>query len=282
MTDDMNAEIVGVDNFEKFSLRMARAVLICSIALGCAVIVGGLLTSVWALTLMPGPTKAVAPAAPVLEKLTIPMAEKWQAEHATALRELEQESLHLDEPGDIPATLGGLFPSPPYSTSDVWEGYCETPSEYGCLQKGRRLKVPSAARTFSVVFNRLDAEDRAVMVRILMEQLPSVPTEKRLGMVMPILLATADLHRQNAAANDAYEAKLKEIDETFSVETATHREKIGTYTMGGLSAAAWGFGAVVSASIFVALLAIERHLRELRRHCGVAAVVVAPDAEPEL
>lgn len=275
----MSVEVEGVDNFEKFSLRMARAVLISSIALGCVVIVGGLLTVVWALVLMPGPTKGVAPSAPVPGKLTMALIEKWQAEHATTLHVLEQDSLRLDEPGEIPATLQALFPSPPYSTSDVWESYCQTPSDYGCLQKGRRLKVPSAARTFTALFKGVDDQVRAGWLPVLTEHLAPMPVERRLDMVAPTMMAHREVKKQNQAANDAYEASLKETDETFTMETAAHRRKVGDYSTGALGAAAWGFAAVVSASIFVALLAIERHLRELRRRRD-ADVIAAPEPEP--
>ena len=257
----------SIDKFEGVSLRWARAVLIGSIALGCLAMVGGLLVAggAW---LFPGPRTPAAPAIQEAARFSLKVADKWSAGHASDLRELEQAALSMESPGQIPPSLVTLFPSPPYAAADVWENYCKETSDYGCLQKGRRLAVASAARTFSVLLKDVDNSRRNELIQLLAEQLPNVTVDKRLGMVTPILLSYVELEKQNQEALATTEKKRKEVEDSFDVDVAAHKESQMAFSMGGLWAALWGFGGVVSASIFVALLAIERHLRALRSRSG--------------
>jgi len=265
----------GIGRFERYSLQWARALLIGTIVLGCLAIVGGLLVAgiSW---LGPGPEQPVASPQPDPAKFQLEMAERWSAAHVTAARDLEQAALAVDTPGQIPTPLIPLLPSPPYASVDVWEDYCKVPSDYGCIQKGKRLKIPSAARTFSVLFGDLNEEDRNELVQVLAEHLPSLPIERRLGMVRPILTSFLELKVQNRKVLEAYEAKTRESQDSFSVEVGSHRDQQVALSLGGLWAALWGLGAVVSASLFVALLAIERHLRALRSTGQRASVPGGP------
>lgn len=254
----------GVNSFERFSLRAARLLLVCSIAIGCLAIAIGLLVAggAW---LLPGPKKAQAPAPPVPAKLTMETAQKWAEEHPADIREVDQGALGLDDPGTLPSSVASLFPEHVYARADVVEEFCRVPSDYGCLQRGKRIKKPSAARTFTALFHGVADRRRDELLGVLNEHLPPVPIEKRLSMVVPILMGYIQVQQQNKEAADAYAAKVKEIEEDFRTETAAHTAKQGMYSIGGVSAAGWGLGCVISASVFVALLAIERHLRELRR-----------------
>jgi hypothetical protein len=257
----------SIDNFEGVSLRWARAVLIGSIALGCLAMVGGLLVAggAW---LFPGPKEPTSPPTQEPAKFSLKVADKWSMGHASDLREIERAALSMESPGQIPPSLVALFPSPPYATGDVWENYCKETSDYGCLQKGRRLATASAARTFSVLLKDVDDSRRNQLIQLLAEQLPNVTLDKRLGMVAPILLSYVELETQNQEALATYDKKRKEAADSFSVDVAAHKEGQMAFSMGGLWAALWGFGGVISASVFVALLAIERHLRALRSRSG--------------
>ena len=253
----------SIGGLEEFSLRWARALLIGAIALGCLAIGGGLLVAggAW---VVPGPKKPAALLPPEPVKFTLQLAEKWSAAHATEKRQLEQAALAVDAPGPIPASLTALFPSPAYATTDVWEEYCKVPSDYGCIQKGKRLTVPSAGRTFSVLFKDVGEEDQAEFVKVLQQQLSTIPVEKRLGMVAPILVSYFGMKAQNREALKAHEAKASDAEELFLSAVRSHRDGQLAFSIGGLWVALWGLGTVVSASVFVALLAIERHLRDLR------------------
>ncbi|HWD38107.1 MAG TPA: hypothetical protein VG944_04610 [Fimbriimonas sp.] len=250
------------------SLRWARAVLIGTVAFGCLAIAGGLLVAggAW---LYPGPKKPSVSPAPQPERFSIQVAEKWLPAHASDLREIDQAAASLGAPGQVPERLSALFPSPPYPTEDVWETYCKVTSEYGCLQKSRRLATPSAARTFSALFKGVEESRKNELVDLLAAQLPGIPVEKRLGMVAPILLSYVELENRNQEAASAHEKKMKEAEDTFAADVLAHHEEQMTASMAGLWVALWGFCGVVSASIFIALLAIERHLRALRSRSGV-------------
>jgi hypothetical protein len=252
-----------VDGFERFSLRMARGLLIVSIGCGCFVIVAGLVVAAGA-WFIPAPMKPALPAPPEPIRFTQQAAESWATSHASDLRQLEQAVLTVQDPGQIPPSLASLFPSPPYLAADVWEEFCKVPSEYGCLQKARRISKPSPSRTFAVLFHDIDETLKPDVLRVLAEHLPDVDVERRLGMAFPILMANAEVNRQNQAASEAHQGHITEIEEEFRRATEAHELKKQGWSMGGVWAAIWGFGAVVSASLFVALLAIERHLRALR------------------
>ena len=87
-------------------------------------------------------------------------------------------------------------------------------------------------------------------------------------MVAPILLSYAQLTSQNREAASAHEMKAKEAESSFAAELRSRRDWQRSFSLGGLWASLWGLGAVLSASMFVALLAIERHLRTLRSRPG--------------
>ena len=257
----------SIGGLEEFSLRWARALLIGAIALGCLAIGGGLLVAggAW---VVPGPRRPVALPPPEPVKFTLQLAEQWSAAHASEKRQLEQAALAVDAPGPIPASLAALFPSPAYATNDVWEDYCKVPSDYGCIQKGKRLTVPSAGRMFSVLFRDIGENDRNELLQVLLQQLPNIPVEKRLGMVAPILVSYVGMKAQNREALKAHEAKANDAEELFLSAVRSHRDGQLAFSIGGLWVALWGLGTVVSASVFVALLAIERHLRDLRSRSG--------------
>ena len=84
-------------------------------------------------------------------------------------------------------------------------------------------------------------------------------------MVGPILFSNLALKKENDGASAAQEWKGKEVEENYGTEKASHRGGQLALSLGGLNVAACGLGAVLFASVFVALLAIERNLRALRR-----------------
>jgi hypothetical protein len=256
--------IDGVDGFEHFSLRVTRGLLIGSIATGCVSIACGLFLAagIW---LLPGPDRAVIPPAPAPKALTPAMAESWASQHAPDQAQLEQAAGQLATPGAFPGTLAALFPSPPYPVADEWEEYCKVPSDYGCMQRAKRLKVMVPARLFSALMG--DAARPVVdeMATVLQQQLPGVAVERRSVMIEPILMAHIELKKANQKIADDHDAEVRRINSNFDIETVAHRAKQTALSGSGLLAAAWGLGTVVAASMFVALLAIERHLRQLRR-----------------
>jgi hypothetical protein len=261
--EESNVKDETISGLEQFSLRWARASLIGAIALGCLTIAGGLIVAggAW---LYFGPKKPEILPPPEPEKLTLRRAEGWLKANEKDAIELEQAAFAMDAQSPIPAVLSPLFPDPPYTTVDIWEDYCKTPSGYGCIQKGKRLKVASIGRTFAVLFREFDEKGRNDFVKVLLENLPSVPVENRLRMVAPIMVSYVQLKRENQEAMEAYETKANEANEVYISESKSHRDGQVAYSIGGLWVALWGLGTVVSASVFVALLAIERHLRALR------------------
>jgi hypothetical protein len=253
----------GINRFEELCLRWARGALIATIAVGCLAIVGGLVVAgaVW---LWPGPARPSIPAVFEPVKYDLKMAEKWATDNQSRVRQIERDAQLVEQPGQVPATLTSLFPNPPYATADVWESYCKVPTEYGCLEKGRRLVTPSPARTFEVIFHGAEEEVRDELVKVLATHLPNIAVEKRLGMVAPLLFSYVDLKKENDAAENAHAEKVKDAQNAFAAAVASHHESQLGISMMGLSSAGWGLGAVLSASVFVALLAIERHLRAIR------------------
>lgn len=158
--------IEGVDGFERFSMRLARALLIVSIAVGCLALVGGLLIAggVW---LKPEPRKPDPPAAPVPEKLALSHATRWASEHGDQVKSYEDELRALREPGALPARIAALFPTPPYVAADVIEDYCKVPSAYGCLQKGHRITTPVPARYYNAALGTAKPEVTNEMLGVL-------------------------------------------------------------------------------------------------------------------
>lgn len=260
----MSEANTGINAAEGFSLRMTRGLLVLTIVVGIIALIGGLVVAggAW---LTPEPAREPAPPSPTPTVFTVKIAETWLDQHAGALDRFERSTLAASLSGSVPAELASLFPDPPYAKEDEWESFCRVPTDYGCLEKSRRLKRTSAGRTFAALFQESDGEfNPSDVIPLLANHLPHVALEQRLRMVVPIALAGAELKRRNAADARAHELKLEELAVQHKVKVAEHRDKQMSTCMAALWAAAWGLGAVMSAGVFVAILAIERHLRALR------------------
>jgi hypothetical protein len=258
-----DSEESAITRFERISMRWARAVLAFIVGVGClAILCGGAVAGgAW---LLPPPTPADKGAPPVPKKFALSMAETWSADHTQAKQAMERAVLEVPAGATVPSPLAAFFPAPVFAASDEWEEICRSMTDYGCVQKAKRLVRPAAGRTFAALFRQMESSEISPIVEILAAHLGSIPTEKRLEMVAPIMFAFDDLRKQNEAAEAAYRRHIEEIDARFDEDMKGHRVRQMGLSAGGLYSAVSGFVSVVSASMFIALLAIERHLRGLR------------------
>lgn len=84
-------------------------------------------------------------------------------------------------------------------------------------------------------------------------------------MIVPILMAHIELKKKNSEAAEQHKQHLEALDSAHAAAVEKHKDDQRSLAILGVTASGWGLGAVVTASVFVALLAIERHLRRLRQ-----------------
>jgi hypothetical protein len=250
------------DRFETFVLRLGRANYIVLALLGALGVVAGLgFIAAGLLVHAPAKPAPLPPVAPATEPMTLPAVEQTLTQHPEYAR---FDKLDLEDDGTRPppvtAAIRALFPEPPYAWDDVFEEVCKVPTSYGCLERGRRL----ARRGVSRIVQRALAEAPEDLSATVVAMLGSAPVERR----GPLLLATVATYwaskdkQRDAAARRQREADEAEAKHNEAVEGA--QEKKHDLMMGGAYAGAAGLSTMILASLFLALLAIERHVRILR------------------
>lgn len=177
--------------------------------------------------------------------------------------------------GDVPTVSGGvmkkvavlqdLFPAPQYTWEEVYKDFCREPSSYGCLEKGRKLVRRGVGRFVGDwIQQNFENDDQDQMVEELKRVLATAPVEERAGLVAPVLVAVSQHRGREKKIQEEWESEVSRLKADHEAAVADHATKAGGMTMAGLMGIGWGLAAALSICLVVAILAIERHLRESR------------------
>jgi hypothetical protein len=257
------------NRFEELVLRVCRKVYLLLAALGASGIVLGLLAATVGLV-MPMPPEPPPPAeveplrAPTLqdaERILDSRPELANTERLFGDLSIDARTVRKVK---VPEGLRSLFPDSVQPWDDVTEEYCRVNSGYGCLEKGRRISRPGVSRVFHAAFGDAPEAEAAPVLEGVARVLRSAPAERRLMLIVPAAIAHMTAKAEHQKKVEEREKEVGAAAEKAEQARSERKElKVGL-GVGGLYVAGTGFSTAVLAGLFLAFLAIERHLRALR------------------
>jgi hypothetical protein len=235
-------------------------------------------------TLAPAPPEIPPPAA-----LTIEDVKKWRTKPVDVVDDDTPEVADLvrnvagpkpsENMEDSPLKIAlnrvkALFPDPTYAWESEYTNSCVRPSPYGCLKRERVLERKGIGATLGELIKHGEDNDEERLLRLLnaiVSALTPVDVEKR----GEFLADTVFAHREKmfdyertveARMSKIRDSEVNHLDavrayEDELAEIKSTRETEFSFAGYGL---ALGLGLLACVGVFLAHLAIERHLRELR------------------
>lgn len=285
---------INLDHFErKVVFRTARGYFIVIAAIAILTFGLGAAFGMKALThIEPSAPEEPAEPMPIAPPaaLTLEELRAWQQRPAPA--EDEEEALpkfaqeQPDELADAKANdapdpvvtafskLKALFPAPDYAWESEYREECTRPSAYGCLRRERILQRKGVSSILFELIKNHEDDDKQEFVLLadsLVTALTPVPVAERGALIADTVYA----HRHRLAdyetkvqeqiltkleQQQAYERALEEHGAEVAEIEAERKEDFSVAGYG----LAMGLGLLACVGVFLAHLAIERHLRELQ------------------
>lgn len=166
------------------------------------------------------------------------------------------------------ARLRAAFPDPPYSWDNEIEKTCTAPTAFGCLQWGTRIKRVGVAGVLTKLFEGMERDEIIDYIGVVTELLNRAPVERRLELVGPIITAERDSRRDYRASLERHKKKVQEIQDKYEADVAGENAKRADWRLMGAYGLGVGFGLLITVSLFLAFLSMERHTRALERLIG--------------
>jgi hypothetical protein len=263
------------DRFEISILRLCRGQYLALAVLGmAAVVLGGGAALVGLVMGMPS-RGSLPPEVPGQQPLALSDVEQLRATRPELFNLTKATSLSLEadlskSQLDSAKTIKDLFPEPPYAWDDVIQEYCRSPSGYGCLEKGRRIAKPGTARLIASLLSDIPRVNATNLLNGVRPALSNAKVEQRAELFLPSGVAYMDAVRKHDAAVEAREKKVADLNAKYDAEADERRTFKTALIGGGLYGVASGISAMLLSGLFLAFLAVERHLRDIReRRSGV-------------
>jgi hypothetical protein len=247
--------------FEAFVLRLGRGAYLAAAVLGALATVGGVLAFVIGSLQRPMPVPAEPVSEPSPTALSLDKVEAVAKERPELARPFDSDNCFKGQLVELPISAKDLFSGSQYAWDDELETYCESPTDYGCLKQGKRLLKVGMWRQFIGALQETSPVDPPEALAMTETFLKTLPLEARLRLFRPAMFAANQAHiamvETSAKATSDYEAAvaLYERDAAEVGERKTVLMGVGANMVGG------GVSAMVVASLLLAILAIERHLR---------------------
>lgn len=159
--------------------------------------------------------------------------------------------------------LRALFPDPPYSWDNVVEKYCADPTAFGCLRTDVRVKRKGVVAIINAALDKVPEDQVIHLLEVLVAVLTATPVEERGEMVAVIVELERGRLKEFEEATRRYEADLAAQKLTREGAIAAEEALRVTWRGIALGAVGAGFAALIILSLFLAFLAMERHLRAL-------------------
>lgn len=273
--------------------RVARGYFFAMALLAVAIFVGGAVIGTRGLASheIPAP---VHPAAPpprrpidlnaIIADLEREKARAAQAASTIELKPQSGQTAHVaaaedDDLDRAVKAVRALFPDPPYSWENEVERTCSVPTSFGCLQWGTHVRRFGVVGALSKAFEGMDREEVIDYLGVLADVLKRAPVERRLELVSPIIQAERDGRADYQARLNKHKHQLEEIDANYQTAVDLDKAKHAEWRQSGLYALAIGFGLMITVSLFLAFLSMERHTRALERLLG-PGTLLATDPSP--
>jgi hypothetical protein len=257
------------DRFEISILRLCRGQYLALAVLGAVAILGGSGTTIVGCA-MGTPTRlAPPPEVPPQPPLALSAVEQLRASRPSLfdLTKATSTSLTADPQKpqlDVAKSIKDVFPDPPYAWDDVTQEYCRVPSGYGCLEKGRKIAKPGTARLIAFIIGDMSRTDAAALLEGIRPVLSAAKVEQRAELILPSGIAYLDAVKKHQQAIDEWQKKIDEVNAKYDLDAEARRVLKAGLVAGGLYGVGSGMSAMLLSGLFLAFLAMERHLRDLR------------------
>lgn len=273
----MNQKIDGMSRFEQgVVFRVARGFFFLMAIGSLAVfLVGGLLaaSSVPEPRIDPPPLPVEPRSSPPLSYQHLRLAKKAKADEDstisvsadTAKTRPSDEVDRGEQVKALATKLRALFPDPPYAWENNVERYCAEPTSFGCLRQDVRVKRKGVVSVINDALKNVPDRQVVHVLEVLVAVLAEAPVEERgelVGLIVELERERLEAEELERRRFDTEVADLKSKQAKAEDEAAMARS---AKRMAGLWALASGFGGLILLSMFLAFLAMERHLRVLER-----------------
>ncbi len=196
---------------------------------------------------------------------------------AGAAEDIEETQLQKNrrELQELLEELKTLFPEPEYSWQNQYETRCVRSSPYGCLKRSKDLVKKGIVEVLSSGITKREDSDFSLLLPLLRDvrnAVKAAPVHERGSTILPAMEAHRarwnEYHRNTLGRELEVGALLADYDRAVM----DHKEDVARIEaeqsdkqMMGMYGVLFGLGCLVFVGVFLAHLAIERHLRELRQ-----------------
>lgn len=284
---------INLEQFERrVVFRTARGYFLTVAVLALFTFAAGAFFGMKALThidpnepiLAPVPPEIPAPAA-----LTIDDVKKWRTKPVDVVDDDTPEVADLvrnvagpkpsEDAQDSPLKTAlnrvkALFPDPTYAWESEYANSCVRPSPYGCLKRERVLERKGIGATLGELIQHGEDNDEERLLRLLnaiVSALTPVDVEKRGEFLADTVFAHREKMFEYERTVEAREFSIRELEANHLEAMRAYQDELdqikstreSEFSFAGYGLAL-GLGLLACVGVFLAHLAIERHLRELR------------------
>jgi hypothetical protein len=166
------------------------------------------------------------------------------------------------------ARLRTAFPDPPYSWDNELEKTCTAPTAFGCLQWGTKVKRIGVAGVLTKLFEGMERAEIIDYIGVVTDLLMRAPVERRLELVGPIIAAERDARHDHRVLLEKHRNKVRELEDKYEADVAAENAKRADWRLMGSYGLGLGFGLLITVSLFLAFLSMERQTRVLEKLVG--------------
>lgn len=249
-------------SFELFVLRLGRGAYLGAALLGALATVGGGIAFLFGIAQQEDSPPPI-PAARVAPALTRKTVEDRISRAPDLGKPFSPDDAFRGRLRELPEPLAGLFPSDSYGWDDEFEAFCEAPTEYGCLKQGKRLVKVGLVRQVFSAFNDVPEGDAQEVLGAVIAFLKPLPVPDRGRLLRGAVAAAIAVRKEVEEANEKATAEYQQAKAKHAVKAQATRVARAELFMAAGYLVGSGVAGMVLASLLLALLAIERHLRKL-------------------
>ena len=284
----MSAEVQdGWDRFELKILRLCRGQYLILASLGAAAVVACGVAALVGVGLGAPSEPKLPDEIPALQPLSLAAVEGMESKRPDLfdLAKIQEKSLSVENyqiaKTTVPSKKRELFPDSSYAWDDVAQEFCRSPSDFGCLEKGRRISKIGLHRVLTAVRGDSSNDDAEIIWNGIQPTLAQASVEKRARLILPSAVAYIDAAQAHQKEVERRQKVVDELTEKHVVEVSERTTLKAMLIGGGLYGIGAGFSAMLLAGLFLAFLAAERHLRAIRETQPAVESTVRHGLDPQ-
>src|SRR6478752_6233466 len=281
MTMDRKSLVGDVDRMTRFErsvvFRVARGYFFVMAVGAVLLFIAGVVLGARSLAKSdvpkPPPVKAPPDRAPLTYAEVLAQIQRDAARNAGSTVQIEgqdgdSKSTSQSEDAELEAAskeLQAAFPDPPYSWQNEVEKTCTNPTPFGCLQYGTRIKRQGVVSALSAAFRGTPRGELIGYIRVLARVLKEAPVEKRLELAPAVIAAERKAREDQDAVVNGHKRRVREAEQQYATDVEINDAKYREWRQFGVYGVGAGFALLITVSLFLAFLSMERHSRALEQ-----------------